>query len=109
MAAPVLPALTMAEARPSRTASAARTTDASFLRRTAGPRVVVHVDDLGGGHDRQVARVGGGDGLGPADEQHVDAEALDGLAGAGDDLARCPVAAHGVDRDGQDHPPGWVS
>jgi len=34
MTAPVLPALTMAAALPSRTASAARTIDASFLRRT---------------------------------------------------------------------------
>ena len=34
MAAPVLPALTMAEARPSRTASAARTTEESFIFRT---------------------------------------------------------------------------
>ena len=34
IAAPVLPALTIADARPSRTASAARTTDESFLRRT---------------------------------------------------------------------------
>ena len=32
--APVLPALTMADARPSRTASAARTSDESFLRLT---------------------------------------------------------------------------
>ena len=37
MAAPVLPALTMAQARPSRTASAARTRDESFLIRTARP------------------------------------------------------------------------
>ena len=34
MAAPVLPALTIADARPSRTASAARTMEASFFRRT---------------------------------------------------------------------------
>ena len=34
MVAPVLPALTMAEALPSRTSSAARTSDESFLRRT---------------------------------------------------------------------------
>ncbi len=31
MVAPVLPALTMADARPSRTASAARTSDESFM------------------------------------------------------------------------------
>ena len=37
MVAPVLPAETMAEALPSRTASAARTSDESFLRRTPGP------------------------------------------------------------------------
>jgi hypothetical protein len=35
--APVLPAETIAEARPSRTASAARTRVESFLRRTARP------------------------------------------------------------------------
>ena len=35
--APVFPALTMAEARPSRTASAARTSDESFIRRTLDP------------------------------------------------------------------------
>ncbi len=37
IAAPVLPALTMAQARPSRTASAQRTSDASRLTRTALP------------------------------------------------------------------------
>ncbi len=37
MVAPVLPALTMAEARPSRTASAARTSEESFMRRTLEP------------------------------------------------------------------------
>ncbi len=37
MAAPVLPALTMAAALPSRTASAARTSEASFFRRTPWP------------------------------------------------------------------------
>ncbi len=37
MVAPVLPADTMAMARPSRTASAARTSDESFLRRTPLP------------------------------------------------------------------------
>ena len=34
MVAPVFPALTMAQARPSRTASAARTSDESFMVRT---------------------------------------------------------------------------
>ncbi len=37
MVAPVLPADTMAMARPSRTASAARTSDESFFRRTLLP------------------------------------------------------------------------
>ena len=37
MAAPVLPADTMAMALPSRTASAARTSDESFFRRTPCP------------------------------------------------------------------------
>ena len=37
MVAPVLPALTIAEAAPSRTASAARTSDESFIFRTLEP------------------------------------------------------------------------
>ena len=45
--APVLPALTMAEALPSRTASAARTSDESFMRADALGRVGVHGDHLG--------------------------------------------------------------
>ena len=40
--APVLPALTMADAFPSRTASAARTSEESFLRADAPAGVVVH-------------------------------------------------------------------
>ena len=45
--APVLPAEIIALASPSRTASAARTTVESFLRRTACGGLVVHPDDLG--------------------------------------------------------------
>src|SRR4051812_40339667 len=49
MVAPVLPALTIAEARPSRTASAARTSDESFLRRTplAGSSSMAMTSDAG--------------------------------------------------------------
>ena len=47
MVAPVLPALTMADALPSRTASAARTSDESFRRRTPWVGVGVHGDHLG--------------------------------------------------------------
>ena len=50
MAAPVLPALVMASALPSRTSSAVTTIDESLRVRTAAGRVV-HPDDLGGGHD----------------------------------------------------------
>jgi hypothetical protein len=48
-AAPVLPALTMADACPSLTASAARTTDESFLRRTAaaGSSSIATISDAG--------------------------------------------------------------
>ena len=99
MAAPVLPALTMARALPSRTASAARTREESFLRRTDGAGVLVHGDDLRGGEDLEPARVA--DLVGGPDEHDRDAELLGGLPGAGHDLAGGVVAAHGVHGDRQ--------
>ena len=70
--APVLPALTMAEARPSRTASAARTSEESFMRAHARAGVGVHGDDLGRREHLEAAGVA--DLVGPADEHDGDAE-----------------------------------
>ena len=100
MVAPVLPALTMAEARPSRTASAARTSDESFMVRTLLAGVGVHGDDLGG-RDHLEA-VGVAELVGSTDQHHRHAELLHGLHAPRDDLAGCLVAAHGVDGDGED-------
>ena len=77
MAAPVLPALTMAQARPSRTASAQRTSEESRFTRTARPgsssipmtSLVARISHPG--LRRQSAQVGG-----VADQQHGDAELL---------------------------------
>ena len=44
--APVLPAAIIAPARPSRTASAARTSVESFLRAHTSRRVIMHADDF---------------------------------------------------------------
>ena len=97
MVAPVLPAETMAMALPSRTASAARTSDESFLRRTpwAGSSSMP-MTSLAGKHGEAagVAHLPG-----PADQGHRDPGLLGRLAGAGHDLAGGPVAAHGIDRD----------
>ena len=77
--APVLPAETIADALPSRTASAARTSVESFLRRTRRRRVLVHRDDLAGLDQRRGRRVVGR-GRRRADEDDGDA-VVDGAGG----------------------------
>ena len=57
MAAPVLPAETIAQARPSRTASAARTSEESFMVRTLETRLGAHADHLRGFDHLEVAGV----------------------------------------------------
>ena len=113
MVAPVLPALTMAQARPSRTASAQRTSEESRFTRTARPgsssipMTSARGQDLHPGLRRQSAQVGG-----VADQQHGDAELLRCLTRPGHHLGRRPVAAHGVDsyrkpvKDSTDQGPG---
>ena len=72
MVAPVLPALTMAEALPSRTASAARTSEESFMVRTllAGSASMAMTSDAG--DDLEAAGVA--ELVGAADEHDGDAE-----------------------------------
>ena len=105
MVAPVFPALTMASARPSRTASAQRTSDESFLRRTllAGSSSMATTSPAwrnstlpGRGAAVEPVEQRAHDRLLP-DEEDGDAR-LGRQQGAGHDLARGPVAAHGVDR-----------
>jgi len=64
MVAPVLPALTMADARPSRTASAARTSEESFMRRTLEPASasMAMTSDASGATDPPSVAVGAADG-----------------------------------------------
>ena len=97
MVAPVLPALTMAEARPSRTASAARTREESFMRRTLAPASASMAMTSEAGEDLEVAGVA--DLVGSADQQDRHAELGGGLLGPGDDGVGGVVAAHGVDGD----------
>ena len=97
MVAPVLPADTMARAWPSRTASAARTSERVLLPTHPLTGIVVHADHLGGVQLRQPAGV-------PhlpraPHQQHADARPLGDLSGAGHDLTWGPIATHGVDRD----------
>ncbi len=96
--APVLPALTIALALPSRTASAARTSELSFLRRTpcAGSSCISMTSDAGDDLKGRLA-----DGVGLPDENDRNAVLIRGLLGAGDDLPGRLVTAHGVDRYGQ--------
>ncbi len=93
--APVLPAETIAIALPSRTASAARTSDASFLRRTP----------CAGSSSMPMTSPASMTGRSPtspmrsrrADQHHRDAPLLGDLLRPGDDLLRRLVAAHRVD------------
>ncbi len=101
--APVLPAETMAEALWSRTASAARTSDESFLVRTPGARVVAHADDLGRGDHVELTAERLQD-LGPPDEDDGDTQLGGGALRPLDDGVGSVVAAHGVDGDGQQSP-----
>ena len=100
MVAPVLPALTMAEAWPSRTASAARTSDESFMRRTLWPGSASMAMTSDAGDDLEARRCRRARSGRPTSTTG-DAELVGRPAGAGDDLAGGLVAAHGVDRDGQ--------
>ena len=84
MVAPVLPARTLAEAAPSR---------------TAGARVGIHGDDLGGGQHLEATGVD--QVLGATNEDDGDAVFLMGTQRAGDDLVRSEVATHRVDGDGK--------
>ena len=95
--APVLPALTIAEARPSRTASAARTSDESFMVRTllAGSASMAMTSEA----SMIVEPADVTELVGPADQHDVDAELVAGRERAGDDLAGCVVAAHRVEGD----------
>ena len=95
MVAPVLPADTMAMALPSRTASAARTSEESFFRRTpwAGSSSMP-MTSLAGMHGRSPVSP-----MPPGRPTRTTSMSvsLGHLAGAGHDLIRGPVPAHGVD------------
>ena len=95
--APVLPAEIIAEALPSRTASAARTSVESFLRRIAWAGSSSIATTSAAGINGRSPRVPPG----RADRPARPGSLGRGLDGAGDDLARRPVAAHGVDGDRQ--------
>ena len=109
--APVLPAPTIASARPSRTASAQRTSDESFLRahRARPGRRPSRRPRCAATHARRppAARppAAAARRVGRPDEQDLDVE-LGRAASAGDDLAGRPVAAHRVDRDERAREPG---
>ena len=79
MVAPVLPADTIAQALPSRTSSAARTSEESFFLRTLAGGVVVHGDDLGAGEDLEAQGVA--EQVGHAHEDDREAEFVDGQRG----------------------------
>ena len=103
MVAPVLPAETMADARPSRTASAARTSDESFIVRTLDPGSASMPMTCDAGMSSRSPR-SGSTSSGRPDQHDADAELGRGLEGALDDRAGRVVAAHGVDGDGQQAP-----
>ena len=91
-------------ARPSRTASAQRTSDESFLVRTAlaGSSSIAMTSSAGEHRDpgrRTAAGRCGGEHVGRADEQDLDVELGRRRARARDDLRGRAVAAHRVDRD----------
>ncbi len=66
-------------------------------------RMLVHADDLGGGHDRDVGREVRGetadDGLVADEDQVVGGMRSGEVEGAGDDLGRAVITAHRVDGD----------
>ena len=104
--APVLPALTMASALPSRTSSAHTTTDASFFVRTAAGASSIATTSVAGTSSIAVPEPDGQqrrDRVFEADEQDADAELLGGLHRARDDLAGGAVSAHRVDGNGDRH------
>ncbi len=112
MVAPVLPALTMASARPSRTASAQRTSDESFLRRTllAGSSSMATTSPAWSSStlaasDRESSPSSSGATTGSWPTSSTLMPGLGRQQGAGHDLGRGPVTAHGVDRH-QRAPPG---
>ena len=98
--APVLPAEIIADAWPSRTASAARTRVESFLRRTARPASSsISMTSLASSSGRSPMSARSFR-SGRPDQQDRCAFSR-GRTGAGDDRAGRVVAAHGVDRDRQ--------
>ena len=100
MVAPVLPAETMADALPSRTASAARTSEESFIRRTLAPGSASMAITSEAGQDLQVTGQWPED-LRLADQQDPHAQLGHRPVGARDDLVRCLVPTHRIDRDGK--------
>ena len=97
--APVLPAETMALALPSRTSSAARTSDESFFLRTLAPgssSIAITSVTATTGRPSGVAHE-----FGHADEGDVKSQLIDGALGARDDLSRSEVTTHRVNGDGQ--------
>ena len=105
IAAPVLPALTIASALPSRTSSA-ETHDRGVLLGAHRRRRVVHRHDLGRRHDLDAVDAVGEqrrDHVLEPDEQHTHVELLGRLDRARDDLAGGVVAAHRVDGNGDGH------
>ena len=105
IAAPVLPALVIASALPSRTSSALTTIDESFRVRTAAGGSCIATTSVAGttstpltaGRQQRHDRV-----LEP-DEQDADAELLGGQHRARDDLPGGEVAPHRVDGNGDGH------
>ena len=97
--APVLPADTMAEALPSRTASAARTSDESFILRTLEPgsasmAITSEASMIGRSPVSPISS-------GSADQDDGHTELVGGAFGAFDDGVGGVVTAHGIDGDGQ--------
>ncbi len=100
MVAPVLPALTMAQARPSRTASAARTNVESFLVRTlwAGSSFIAMTSEAGSTSSPPVSPREPS--VGPT-KHDGDPQLLGRASRPGHDLGRGTVSSHGVNSDRQ--------
>ena len=100
MVAPVLPAEIIAKALPSRTASAARTSDESFIFRTLEPgSALMPITSDAGITSRPSAR--GSSTSGCPTSATGTPELVDRPVRAGDDLLRRLVPTHRVERDGQ--------
>ena len=104
--APVWPAVTSADAWPSRTRPAATITDERGLRRSASAADSSMSDDVGRIDDRDVERLGVGmahelvaDPVGLPYQVDADAEMPRGGQGTVDGTPGRMIAAHGVDRD----------